>query len=314
MSLPNRLAALALGTALLLASCASARLEKQLDPKSREFISKVRYIITSEERRAFLALPAAGREAFVEDFWKRRDPTPATEENEFKTEYFNRIGQANHLFSGGGSPGWLQDRGRVFITLGQPDHRETYPRGVTFYGLPTEIWWYGFFPITFIDERWVDDYRLVPDSAAQIAAINQAEKEWNKPREAVARPGEGGYAAALTGLDVRVEKAGGEGTRFTLVIPYKNIWLKSRGETYEAGLEATIKVLDAAGAEVWTFSKVFPIEIPQGRLKEVLAGDFKAEAVAPLGPGSYTLSVTVTNTTDGSKASFERKFDIQFIF
>ena len=306
----KKLAAFSLGASLLLASCASARLEKQLDPKSRDFLSKVRYTVTAEERRAFLALVPEAREAFVEDFWKRRDPSPATSENEYKTDYFNRIEQANHLFSGGGSPGWLQDRGRVYITLGPPDHREAYPRGVTFYGVPTEIWWYGFFTILFVDERWVDDYRLDPSDAAQIAAINQAQREWNEPRQGMARGPEAGRVAGLPGLDVKIEKADGEGTRFTLVIPYKNIWLKSRGTRFEATLEAKMTVLDAAGSEAWTFTKVFPIDVPQSRLKEVLVQDFTAEAVAALGPGAYTLSVTVTNTTDGSKASLEKKFEI----
>ena len=306
----KKLASFSLGVSLLLASCASARLEKQLDPKSRDFISKVRYTITPKERRAFLALPEGAREAFVEDFWKRRDPTPATADNEYKAEYFSRIEQANHLFSGGAAPGWLQDRGRIYITLGPPDHREAYPRGVTFYGVPTEIWWYGFFAIYFVDERWVDDYRLDPDSAVQIAAITQAQQEWNEPRQAMARGPEAGRVPGLPGLDVKIEKAGGEGTRFTLVIPYKNIWLKSSGARFEATLEVTMKVLDAAGSEAWTFTKVFPIDVPQSRLKEVLAQEFTAEAVTALGPGSYTLSVTVTNTTDGSKASLERKFEI----
>ena len=310
MILPKRMGTLSLAATLLFASCASARVEKQLDKTSREFVSKVRYIIPPNERRAFLALAPEARETFIEDFWRRRDPSPSTEENEFKAEYFSRIERANHLFSGGGSPGWLQDRGRVYITLGPPDHRETYPRGITFYGLPTEIWWYGFFPITFIDERWVDDYRLVPDSAVQIAAINQAQKDWNKPLEAMARPSKGGTAAALPELDVKIEKANGEGARFTFALPYKNIWLKSRGERFEATLEVTMKVADAAGAEVWTFAKAFPLDIPQSRLKNVLTGNFTAEAVAPLSPGSYTLSVTVTNTNDGAKASVERKFDL----
>ena len=310
MKHPKKLATLSLATALLLASCAAARLEKQLDPKSRDFISKVRYTITSEERRAFLALVPEAREAFVEDFWKRRDPSPATSENEYKTDYFNRIEQANHLFSGGGSPGWLQDRGRVYITLGPPDHRETYPRGVTFYGVPTEIWWYGFFTILFVDERWVDDFRLDPSDAAQIAAINQAQREWNEPRLGMARGPEAGRVAGLPGLDVKIDKVDGEGTRFTLVLPYKNIWLKSHGDRFEATLEVTMKVADAAGAEVWTLAKAFPLDIPQSRLKEVLVQDFTAEAVAALGPGAYTLNVTVTNATDGSKASLERKFEI----
>jgi GWxTD domain-containing protein len=300
--------ALSFSLIVLLASCASSRLARRLDPKSREFYSKVRYIITSEERKAFLALAEVGRPAFIEDFWKRRDPKPATEENEFKTEYFNRIDIANRLFSGGAAPGWLQDRGRVYITLGPPDHREAYPRGITFYGLPTEIWWYGFFPITFIDERWIDDYRLDPDGAVQIAMINRAQKEWNEPREGFA--GGPPHVATLPELDVRIEKADEEGTRFTLALPYKYIWMKSRGDTFEATLEVTMKVRDAAGAEAWAFSKAFPIEVASSRLKEALQGDFTADAVAGLAPGSYTLSVTVTNTNDGSKASLERAFEI----
>jgi GWxTD domain-containing protein len=304
-----RLALLA-GAVVFSAACASSRVETKLDPESRDFISKVRYIITSEERRTFLALPAGAREEFIEDFWKRRDPTPVTEENEYRTEYYDRIRVANRLFSGGGSRGWLQDRGRVYVTLGPPDHRETYPRGITYYGLPTEIWWYGFYPITFVDERWTDDYRLVAESAAQIAVINQTQTEWNLPRERMTRPGEARFAAALPGLDIRIDKADGEKTRFTLVVPYRNIWLKSGGEMYRAVLETTMKVVDAAGAEVWSFTESFPVEIPRERLKELLAGDFTAEAAAALEPGPYTLSVVVINANDGSKASLERRFEI----
>jgi GWxTD domain-containing protein len=308
MSLAAKNLALSLSLIALLASCASERVARRLDPKSREFYSKVRYIITAEERKVFLALPEGGRPAFIEDFWNRRDPKPSTEENEFKTAYFKRIETANKLFSGGGAPGWLQDRGRVYITLGPPDYRETYPRGITFYGLPTEFWWYGFFTITFIDEKWVDDYRLDPDSAVQIAMINRVQQEWNEPREGFS--GGSGRVGALPDLDVRIEKAEGEGTRLTVVLPYRSIWVKSHGDTFEATLEVTMKVVDAAGAETWTFSKAFPIEVAASRLKETAKGDFTADAVAALGPGSYTLTLTVINTNDGSKASLERAFVI----
>jgi GWxTD domain-containing protein len=300
--------ALCLGMIALLGSCASSRRARGLDPESREFYSKVRFIITSEERKAFLALAEADRPAFIEDFWKRRDPKPATEENEYKTEYFNRIETANRLFAGGGSPGWLQDRGRVYITLGPPDYRETYPRGITFYGLPTEIWWYGFFTITFVDEKWVDDYRLDPYGADHIAMINRAQKEWNEPqREFTGGPSR---VVPMPGLDVRIEKAEGEGTRLTLVLPYRSIWVRSSGDTFEASLEVTMKVRDAGGAEAWSFAKAFPIKVAASRLKETAKGDFTADAVAPLPPGSYTLTVTVLNTNDGSKASLERAFTI----
>jgi len=302
--------ACALGAVLLLGACASTRGLRQLDPKSRDFVSKVRYTITSEERRAFLALAPEAREAFIEDFWRRRDPTPATPENEYKTDYYNRIARSNRLFSGGGSPGWLQDRGRVYITLGPPDSRVTYPRGVTFYGLPTEIWWYGLYTIVFIDEYWNDNYRISPDSAAQLAVITQAQTQWNLPQERMSKPGEAHDASTIAGLEVQVEVANGETARFSLAIPYKSIWLKSSGHNYQAGLEVRMKVTDREGGEVWTFSRDYPLDIPQSRLKEVLAQDFTVEASAPLKAGPYTLSVAVTNTTDGSKASLERKFEI----
>jgi len=88
-----------------------------------------------------------------------------------------------------------------------PDYREAYPRGITFYGLPTEIWWYGFFSITFVDEQWVEDYHLDPYGADHIAMINRAQQEWNEPR--VRFSGEPPRTPSLPDLDVRIEKAEG---------------------------------------------------------------------------------------------------------
>lgn len=302
--------ALVLAAGLCAAGCASTRGMKELDPKSRDFISKVRYTITAEERRAFMALAPEAREPFIEDFWKRRDPTPATPENEYRLEYYNRIERANRLFSGGGAPGWLQDRGRVYITLGPPDNRITYPRGVTFYGLPTEVWWYGIFSIVFIDAYWNDDYKIDAESAAQVAVITQAQRDWNRPLERMPKPGETAYAAAIAGLEVKIEVADGTTARLMMAIPYKSIWFKSAGTDLLATLNVTMKVSGPDGREVWAFDEAFPIDIPQSRLKEVLDTDFKVEASAPLKSGAYTLSVLVINTNDGSKASLERTFEI----
>lgn len=310
MSVTTRVGALALGTLLLAGACASTGALKQLDPKSRDFISKVRYTITAEERRAFLSLAPEAREPFIEDFWKRRDPTPATPENEYRSEYYNRIERSNRLFSGGGSPGWLQDRGRVYITLGPPDSRITYPRGITFYGLPTEIWWYGMYTIVFIDQYWNDDYHMSPDSAMQIAVITQAQREWNLPLEGLPRPADQRYAAAIAGLEVSVEVADKETARFALAVPYRSIWMKSDGKVFRTTLEVTMKVADTEGREAWAFSRTYPLEVPESRLKEVLAGDFTVAADAPLKAGPYTLTVVIVNGTDGSRASVERKFQI----
>ena len=62
------------------------RLEKELEGPFRRWLKQdVVYIITGDEKRAFLRLTTAEeRENFTEQFWLRRDPTPDTLENEYK--------------------------------------------------------------------------------------------------------------------------------------------------------------------------------------------------------------------------------------
>ena len=71
------------------------------------------------------------RQQFIEQFWLRRDPTPDTEENEFKEEHYRRIAYANERFASG-IPGWKTDRGRIYITFGPPDEIESHPSGGTY--------------------------------------------------------------------------------------------------------------------------------------------------------------------------------------
>src|SRR6476469_6873935 len=56
----------------------------------KEWIDKdVAYIITADEKKAFKALATdEERENFIENFWRRRDPNPDTEENEYREEYY----------------------------------------------------------------------------------------------------------------------------------------------------------------------------------------------------------------------------------
>ena len=97
-SLSSKRALLFFSFLLLLASCTLNKSGKNLDPESKKFLSQVTYVITKEERKIFLNLPPSERKGFIDEFWKRRDPNPDTEENEFKDEYFKRIEEANHLF------------------------------------------------------------------------------------------------------------------------------------------------------------------------------------------------------------------------
>ena len=62
----------------------------------------VTYIISDEERKAFKNLSNdEEREAFIEQFWSRRDPDPATSANEFKEEHYRRLQYVNERFASG---------------------------------------------------------------------------------------------------------------------------------------------------------------------------------------------------------------------
>ena len=95
------------------------------------------WIITDQERAAFKQLSNdEERDNFIEAFWQRRDPTPDTEENEYKEEHYRRIAYANEHFAAG-IPGWKTDRGRIYIMYGPADEVSGSPSGGT-YERPTE--------------------------------------------------------------------------------------------------------------------------------------------------------------------------------
>ena len=116
--------------------------EKDLPQKYRTFLTEVVYIITQKEREVFLQLTNdKDRDIFMESFWKLRDPTPGTPENEFKIEHYKRLEYANKFLGRGtGRPGWMTDQGKFYIILGQPISIDRYESEL---GLrPCEIWYY----------------------------------------------------------------------------------------------------------------------------------------------------------------------------
>ncbi len=280
---------------LVSASCATVGGGKNLDPASREFLSQVRYIITQEERKAFLECEPSERPAYVETFWEARDPSPATEVNEFKDEYYKRIEEANVLFKQGSTPGWLQDRGRAYITLGPPDNRETYPRGRNLYGKPEEVWWYGFFPIVFYDDNWTGNYRMDPLSAQQIVEIARAQAAGGamSPRNALEE------TAALV-FEIKTETAAG-GAVFTIEIPYRNIWLGSKDDVFQTTLSVTMEVFDPAKEKVWEFTESYEISVSRNELPDFMDKIYSIDVRADIEPGEYTLTAELENKTGGAK-------------
>jgi GWxTD domain-containing protein len=162
----------------------------ELKKAYKEWLEKdVTYVITDEERKAFKKLASDDeRERFIEEFWRRRDPDPDTDENEFKEEYYERIAYANEHFASG-IPGWKTDRGRIWIMYGKPDERETHPMGGSYdrpsyegggstTTYPFETWFYRYLPgvgsgieIEFVDPTGSGEYRIARNANEKDALL-----------------------------------------------------------------------------------------------------------------------------------------------
>ncbi|HEX5044095.1 MAG TPA: GWxTD domain-containing protein [Candidatus Polarisedimenticolaceae bacterium] len=101
----------------------------------------VRYLLTEDEQRRFARLrtPEA-RQAWVDRFWRRLDPDPATPRNEFQERFEARVAETDR-FREPLTPGWRTDRGRVLLLAGAPtairrDHHDPV-------AVEREVWTYG---------------------------------------------------------------------------------------------------------------------------------------------------------------------------
>jgi GWxTD domain-containing protein len=163
----------------------------ELKKAYKDWLEKdVAYIITDDERKAFKKLETDDeREKFIEEFWRRRDPDPDTDENEFREEYYERVAYANEHYASG-IPGWKTDRGRIYITWGKPDEVESHPSGGSYNResnegggststYPFEKWFYRYLPgvgsgieIEFVDPTGSGEYRIARNPDEKDALLH----------------------------------------------------------------------------------------------------------------------------------------------
>ncbi|MFQ6109459.1 MAG: GWxTD domain-containing protein [Candidatus Aminicenantales bacterium] len=294
-------------------SCRLYQLERKLDPENAEFLSRVRYIITRKERKIFLELPDEEKEAFKEEFWKRRDPDPSTEENEFKMEYFNRMERADELFVAEGKPGWLTDRGMIYILFGPPTDRITYPMGGDPYSRCREIWYYGNFPVVFIDETCTGTYHLVTYDLSPIRSLNLMYMHELNLAQAQARDTIRGERKFFD-FDLKVKKELIQEGRLegliTIGVPYSDIWFKAEEEMLRTVLDIKLELKDSEENLVWEYEAPFEISISEQDLKEKQNKKYsmeipiiidKKEDVERLQRGKNRLYALLVNRTGGEE-------------
>jgi len=165
-------------------------LKTELTKQYKKWLDEdVVWIISDEERAAFKQLSNdEERDQFIEAFWQRRDPTPDTEENEYKEEHYQRIAYANEHFAAG-IPGWKSDRGRIYVMYGKADEVESHPSGGSYERpmeegggetstFPFEQWRYRYLEgigqeviIEFVDTCMCGDYHMTMDRSEKDALL-----------------------------------------------------------------------------------------------------------------------------------------------
>ena len=130
---------------------------------SQEF-KYAQYVSTDEERALFSQLSAEeGMREFMAKFWAeveigRQGHDPIT-----RTDYLRRVSTANQRYRAFNREGWQTDRGRVYITYGEPDQVDRFPMQES--AKPYEVWY--FYQIEngvefyFVDRTGFNEYILV---------------------------------------------------------------------------------------------------------------------------------------------------------
>lgn len=147
-----------------------------------ELLDQLRYYVSPERLKALRDVPVDQRGTAWAAFLKATDPAPATPEHEGLQTYFARLQQAAIRFrdDGGGRSGFLSDRARVYVVLGEPD--QLYEQNTNGPITQTSIsqrgklqyWDYGQYRLRliFYDDTGTGRWRLTPISETDFSNVN----------------------------------------------------------------------------------------------------------------------------------------------
>ena len=98
----------------------------------RDIGDDIHFLLSPDAEETFAAMFPGEQERFMDDFWRVRDPTPTTAENEARDAFLRRVEIANGLYGRSGvERGMFSDMGRVFIRYGDPSEvlKQVIPAG-----------------------------------------------------------------------------------------------------------------------------------------------------------------------------------------
>lgn len=147
-----------------------------------ELINQLRYYVSPERLKALRETAVDQRGQAWASFLRSSDPAPATPEHEGLQTYFARLQQASLRFrdDGSGRTGWLSDRAKVYVVLGEPDqlYEQATSGAITRSSVVQrgrlQYWEYGQYRVrlTFFDDTGAGRWRLTQPSETEFQNIN----------------------------------------------------------------------------------------------------------------------------------------------
>lgn len=138
-----------------------------------QMLDYLRYFVSPQRLQAMRDAQPDARAALWAAFLRDTDPVPQTPAHEGLRDYFGRIAQANARFREEGQAGWLTDRGRVLVALGQPD--QIYEPNMADIGQRgrTLIWDYREhrLQVVFVDQSGFGRWRMTLSSEAEFESV-----------------------------------------------------------------------------------------------------------------------------------------------
>ena len=138
-----------------------------------EMLSLLRFFPRQDLVNKLHSAPDSLRGEAWRDFWNSSDPVAMTPENEALNAYLTRVQIASQRFTESADPGWLTDRGEVFITLGDPDELYDLENDYSRTGVHGIRWIYSSLrlDLLFIDQSGFGRFRMTPGSRADFDRV-----------------------------------------------------------------------------------------------------------------------------------------------
>ena len=129
----------------------------------QQALAPMENLINSKNWKWLQQVSDSVKEVWLDNYWKERDPTPETKNNELMDEFYERVDFANYHFTVNtlDKDGWKTDRGNVYVKYGKPTSVDRHTDEINI--PPYEIWYYSSIDRRFIfeDRSGIGDYNLV---------------------------------------------------------------------------------------------------------------------------------------------------------